>query len=96
MSKFEKGLATWSDPGADKPLLEIPTFRCVHCGGAFAIEPGSGKIRGFCTNCNGYVCGPGCKDCVPMEQLLENLEAGRELTFRPVVGNVPKLWTPDA
>jgi hypothetical protein len=64
------------DLQSDKVLLEADTLQCVHCGGHFPVRPGSGKIRGFCTRCNGPVCGPGCKECVPTEQYLENMEAG--------------------
>jgi len=35
----ESGLMTWTDPGADKPLLELPTRKCVHCGGSFTMKP---------------------------------------------------------
>lgn len=31
---------------------------------------------GFCTRCNRPTCGKGCEECVPQEQLLENMEAG--------------------
>lgn len=47
------------------------------------------NIRGFCTNCMGPVCGPGCAECVPTEQLLENYEKGRPLNFRPTIVSVP-------
>lgn len=81
----DQGLFVVSDPGADKPLLEQRTVQCVHCGGHYHPSPGSGRVRGFCANCNGPVCGPGCAACVPLEQLLENYEKGRPLDFRPVV-----------
>jgi len=81
----EAGLITILDPGADRPVAEIPTLQCVHCGGHFPVQPGSGKIRGYCTRCRGPVCGPKCAKCVPAEQLLENIEHGRELDFRPIV-----------
>lgn len=70
------GYATWTELGADKPSLEIDTVACVHCGGHFAIQPGSGRIRGYCMNCSGPICGPSCAACVPVEQYLANLEAG--------------------
>lgn len=81
----ESGLIIVADPGADPPLAEIPTLQCVHCGRHFPVRPGSGKIRGVCLRCNGPICGPGCAACVPAEQQLENLEAGRPLDFRPIV-----------
>lgn len=86
----EAGRIVVADPGADKALLEAGTVQCVHCGGHFVRRPGSGTVRGFCMNCNGFVCGPGCEACVPTEQLLENIEAGRPLAFRPILASVPR------
>lgn len=57
------------------------TRQCCHCQATWVHAPGSGRLRGYCQNCNGFVCGPGCAACVPLERRLENLEAGRpELT----------------
>lgn len=36
---IESGLMTFTDPGADKPLLELPTHQCCHCGGQFTMKP---------------------------------------------------------
>lgn len=82
----DAGLIIVSDPGADKPILEIGTVQCVHCGCHYPVRPGSGKIRGFCMRCNGPICGPGCAECVPTEQMLENIEKGRPLNYRPIIG----------
>lgn len=79
------GEVTISDPGADKPLFEAATLCCCHCGGHWLPQPGSGKERGWCRNCAGYVCGPGCVECVPVEVMLENIEQGRPLHFRPIL-----------
>lgn len=81
----ESGLITVTAPDRDRPLAELPTLRCVHCGGHWAPRPGSGTVRGFCQNCMGPVCGPGCAACIPAEQLLENIEAGRPIVERPVI-----------
>lgn len=72
-------------PDADRPLLTQATAQCVHCSGHFLIQPGSGRVRGFCQNCMGPVCGPGCAACVHFEQLLENIESGRPLDFKPII-----------
>ncbi len=93
LRRTEHGLITVADPGSDKPLLEVPTVSCVHCGGHWVPKPGSGRVRGWCMNCAGPVCGPGCAACVPTEVLLENLEKGRPLDFRPVV--VPVTLAPE-
>lgn len=85
LNKTEAGLITVSDPGADRPIAEAKTLQCAHCGGHWVPRPGSGRVRGWCQNCQGPVCGPGCAACVPEEQLLENIEAGRPLDFRPIV-----------
>lgn len=86
MSRREAGTIIISDPGSDKPILEVATIQCVHCGRHWVPSPGSGRTRGFCMNCSGYICGPDCQNCVPTEQMLENIEAGRPLDYRPIVG----------
>lgn len=87
----EHGQAIFVDPGSDKPILEVGTLHCCHCGGQWIPKPGSGRMRGWCMNCNGPVCGPGCHECVPWEQYLENLEKNREPNFRPILISVPKI-----
>jgi hypothetical protein len=80
------GYMVLSDP--DKGLVEADTLQCVHCGAHFRLAPGSGNVRGFCgfcMRCNGPICGPRCRRCVPMEQQLENMEAGRPLDYRQIV-----------
>ena len=64
------------------------TLQCVHCGGHWQIIPGSGRVRGWCGRCNGPTCGPRClvgADCVPVEQLLENMEHGRSYDYRQII-----------
>jgi len=61
-------------------IIEAATLQCVHCGGHWQVQPGSGKLRGFCFRCNGPVCGPGCAECVPMEAMLEIMEGTRNPT----------------
>lgn len=76
--------------GSDKATRE-GTQQCVHCGRTWIHRPGSGAVRGFCFRCQGHVCGPDCaKECVPEEQMLENIEKGRPLNYRPIVGFVPR------
>lgn len=89
LRKTEMGLIVVNDPGADKPLLEAKTLQCVHCGGHWVPQPGSGRVRGWCNCCSGPICGPGCAKCVPVEQLLENYEKGRDLDYRSIVASVP-------
>lgn len=88
LRRTEHGLVTISDPGSDKPILEAGTLRCCHCGQHWVPKPGSGRVRGWCMNHAAPVCGPGCAECVDVEQLLENIERGRPLDFRPVVVSV--------
>ena len=73
----------------DGPEVHQDTIQCVHCYRHWVYKPGSGKTRGFCTRCNGFVCGPKCAECVPKEAKLENIEAGRDVMFRPVTISVP-------
>lgn len=81
----DHGLLVVSDPGIDKPLNEIPTTQCVHCGGHFPLLPGSGRIRGWCMNCNGMVCGPGCADCIPLDLMLGNMEKGKDIKHKSII-----------
>lgn len=81
----EAGRIVITDPGADAPLLEVGTLQCVHCGGHFPFRPGSGDVRGFCQRCCGPVCGPTCVECIPAELLLENIEHGRPLDYKPIL-----------
>lgn len=67
------------------------TLSCCHCQSAWIVQKGSGKLRGYCQNCMGFVCGPACAECIPIERRIENLEAGRpELTPAPVRIFVPR------
>lgn len=74
-----------SDPETDKPILEAATLQCCHCGKHWIPRKGSGIVRGFCSRCNGPVCGAACAKCVPIEQELENIEANRPLDFTPII-----------
>lgn len=84
-----KGHITISGPDG---VIEADTLQCVHCGGHWRVEPGSGKLRGFCANCNGPVCGPSCADCVPFEKQMEIMEGTRSPGAVSV--NVSEIWTP--
>lgn len=73
-----------------------PLARCCHCGYMWEHKPGSGRLRGFCQNCNGFVCGrPDCVagGCVPEMQRLENIEAGLGCwsDFKPIKVSVPAI-----
>lgn len=50
------------------------TAQCVHCGSHFVMRRGSGVERGFCTRCNGLVCGRKCAVCIPFEKRLDLAE----------------------
>ncbi len=60
-------------------IVDADTLQCSHCGCHFEVVAGSGKLRGFCTRCMGYVCGqPFCMmHCHTAEQKLNNLEKGK-------------------
>lgn len=81
---------TWYAMGLAGELTEGQALQCCHCQKMWLLVKGSGKQRGFCTKCMGYVCGPSCFECVPLERRLENIEAGRpETTPTPVSIFVP-------
>lgn len=56
---------------------EGETTMCVHCQMHWKVQPGSGRKRGFCFNCNGLTCGKeSCETrCVPFEKAIEEMEA---------------------
>lgn len=89
MGKYEAGTITIFGDDFAGGEHTVATLQCVHCGGHWVPKPGSGEKRGFCTNCAGYVCGPGCEACVHVEQMLENMERGVEITFKPTVISIP-------
>lgn len=66
------------------------TRQCVHCNRHCLCVKGSGKRRGYCTRCNGFVCcEPGCPPgCIPFEQILEAMEGTLDLNNIPIVGRV--------
>ncbi len=66
-------------------IIEADTLQCVHCQAHWRVSPDSRKVTGYCHRCAGPVCGPKCEVCVPAEQQLSNLEAGRAIDFRPIV-----------
>jgi hypothetical protein len=72
----------------DTGTVRGETQQCVHCGAHWIVSPGSMRIRGYCVSCGGHFCGPQCAVCVPQEQMLENLEHGRPLTWRPTRAGV--------
>jgi hypothetical protein len=90
-SSVSEPSGTYHAFGGDEAEKVVDTVQCVHCGRHWLWEPGSGKQRGFCLGCNGITCGSKkCDVCVPMEQQLENMEAGHDLTFRPIMSSVPR------
>lgn len=72
-----KGTGILMDP--DRPHEQQSDYRqCVHCQKVWKVEPGSGRLRGFCGKCNGPVCGPMCLECNGgIEKMNDDLEAGR-------------------
>ena len=64
------------------------TTQCVHCGRHVWSQPGSGKVRGHCLKCDGWLCGDhACiSECRPFEQRLDEWEAfwnkGKRATLR--------------
>lgn len=91
LNKTDFGRIIISDPGSDKPILEIGTLQCCHCGCHWFPQPGSGRVRGWCMRCNGPICGPNCARCVPLAQYLDNIEQGRPEDFVSVKVSVPKM-----
>ena len=76
-----------STPVEGGPTEERDLVQCVHCQYSWVWEPGSGKLRGYCTRCNGPVCGHrACRErgCVHHEQLLHAIEEQRTVASLPI------------
>lgn len=59
------------------------TMTCVHCGHLWIPIKGSGIIRGWCTNCNGPLCGShDCFECKDFRKKLDEYEKGKLKTLR--------------
>lgn len=77
----------------DGKEFQRDTIQCGHCQRHWEVKPGSGKLRGFCTNCNKPTCGTeSCLPCVAFEKWLDIVEGTRNPTSTSVP--VPKLWLP--
>ena len=62
-----------ADPRTGRKI-EGQLLQCVHCQFTWELKPGSGRKRGFCTNCMGPKCGkPECEVCIPVERRMEIL-----------------------
>jgi len=66
------------------------TWMCFHCNSHHQIVKGSGKLRAFCLKCVGPVCVGCANKCVPIEQMLENIEHDRPLDYYPIMISVDK------
>jgi len=68
------GYAIWSLP--DGKMIERDTIQCVHCGGHWVVEPGSKQVRGYCTKCDGPLCGQKhcLEHCIPFEKMIDTIE----------------------
>ena len=55
---------------------EEDTLMCHHCGAHVQIQPGSGKTRGYCRSCDGFICGKRqcVQSCTPMEKWMDEVE----------------------
>lgn len=72
------------------------TQQCVHCGKHEMILQGSGKKRGWCMSCGGFVCGRQvCMAfCIPYEAKLEYQEAqaqGKLMIIQKLVSRYPQI-----
>jgi hypothetical protein len=52
------------------PTIMRDTLQCSHCMVHWTVQPGSGRHRGWCTKCNGPLCGAEkcMRNCVPFEK----------------------------
>lgn len=74
------------------PATVQDTVQCVHCQRHQVYVPKSGTRWGWCLACHGVHCATeACSVCVPAEQRLENVEAGRDEAYRPIRAAVPRF-----
>lgn len=60
--------------------------QCCHCAAHFEIVRGSGRIRGFCLQCNKVTCGKeSCNICLPIEVRLD-FQEGRKIAAKYLDG----------
>jgi len=58
-------------------VIEADTLQCCHCGMHWMVVRGSGRLRGWCSKCNGPLC---CEKelctvmCYPLEKRLDDAE----------------------
>lgn len=96
MRSLLKPHGTSTETFEDGLIVVKNLYTCCHCQFTWEAETGSlgGALAGgFCGKCCGYICrNPACVECVPWEQRLENIEAGRPLFApRKIMVPVPDL-----
>ncbi len=96
LNKTENGTSIFRCVESGKEIAVFKSMKCLHCGFHWDVIPGSGRKRGWCQNCNGPTCGsPACDPCVHYMQKIDNMEADRDLFFKPIVAHLPfKLLIP--
>ncbi len=96
LNKTENGTSIFRCVESGKEIAVFKSMKCLHCGFHWDVIPGSGRKRGWCQSCHGPTCGnPLCDPCVHYMQKLDNMEADRDLFFKPIVAHLPfKLLVP--
>lgn len=66
-------------------IYESPTITCCHCGVGVILNPNRTRPRGYCRNCDHYVCdSPVCNaECKPFIKTLDDMQ---EHAFRDSAG----------
>lgn len=72
----------------DGSTFEGETRQCCHCGGHWLIQPGSGKVRGWCGKCSAWFCSPSCMECIPYEKMLDIMDGIAKPTAVTVAGGM--------
>jgi hypothetical protein len=55
--------------------FEAPTLTCAHCNAITIINPARTRARGYCRNCDAYVCdGCSARPCKPFALILDEAE----------------------
>ena len=73
------GYGVFTNP--DGSRREIETRMCQHCQMKWEYKPGSGTRRGYCSRCDGMLCGKDLcmRYCIPYMDRIEAMEKGLKL-----------------
>lgn len=69
---------------------EWPTVTCAHCQFTYAVNPLRERARGWCWNCDEYICDkPECRECNgSMRKVFDTLQEAQARGLRVTPGGI--------